>query len=213
MRARYILFIVISIFCNTTYLHCQITQSTYDTKDRPKARAIPINVKPIIDGEVMDDEIWKQIPPFGDLYQVQPNFGKPASEKTEIRIAYTAETFFLSVICYDSQPDKLVVSDPRRDANLDNTDAFIFVLDTYKDGQNGFVFGTNSLGIEYDAQVDNEGQGNRNVNRQQSGTIGGFNLNWDASYTVKAQVKEYGWSAEFAIPLRTIRFQAGKDGE
>ncbi|MBT8182388.1 MAG: carbohydrate binding family 9 domain-containing protein [Eudoraea sp.] len=211
MRARYILFIVIYIFCNTTYLHCQVTESTYDAKDRPKARAIPINVNPIIDGEVMDDEIWKQIPPFGDFYQVQPNFGKPASEKTEIRIAYTSETFFLSVICYDSQPDKLVVSDPRRDANLDNTDAFIFVLDTYKDGQNGFVFGTNSLGIEYDAQVDNEGQGNRNVNRQQSGTIGGFNLNWDASFTVKAQVKEYGWSAEFAIPLRTIRFQAGKD--
>uniref|UniRef100_UPI0035935737 hypothetical protein n=1 Tax=Pricia sp. TaxID=2268138 RepID=UPI0035935737 len=57
-----------------------------------------------------------------------------------------------------------------------------FILDTYKDGQNGFVFGTNSIGVEYDAQVDNEGQGNTNVNRQQVGTIGGFNLNWDGSW-------------------------------
>ena len=104
-----------------------------------------------------------------------------------------------------------MVSDARRDANLDNTDAFIFILDTYKDGQNGFIFGTNSLGVEYDAQVDNEGQGNFNANRQQGGTIGGFNLNWDAAYEVKAKVGDYGWSAEFAIPLRTIRFQAGKD--
>lgn len=211
MRVVHVLFSILCILCNTTYLYCQDTESTYDTADRPIASAIPVKKGPVIDGEVMDDEIWKEISPFGNLYQVQPNFGNPASEKTEIRIAYTDETFYLSVICYDAQPDKLVVSDPRRDANLDNTDAFIFVLDTYKDGQNGFVFGTNSLGIEYDAQVDNEGQGNRNVNRQQSGTIGGFNLNWDASYTVKAQVKEYGWSAEFAIPLRTIRFQAGKD--
>ena len=157
MRVAYFLFIILCVLFNTTYLYCQATESTYDTADRPIARAIPVKKGPVIDGEVIDDEIWKEIIPFGNLYQVQPNFGNPASEKTEIRIAYTDETFYLSVICFDAQPDKLVVSDPRRDANLDNTDAFIFVLDTYKDGQNGFVFGTNSLGIEYDAQVDNEG--------------------------------------------------------
>ncbi len=183
----------------------------YDGDGRPVAQAIAISTEPIIDGEVLNDPVWAALESFGDFTQLQPNFGYPASEKTEIRIAYTPETFYLSVICYDSQPNNLVVSDPRRDANLDNTDAFIFVLDTYKDGQNGFVFGTNSLGIEYDAQVDNEGQGNFNANRQQGGTIGGFNLNWDASFTVKSKVTDYGWSAEFAIPLRTIRFQAGKD--
>ncbi len=178
---------------------------------RPKALAIAIGEEPIIDGLVMEDPIWQSIEPFGNLTQTQPNFGSPASEKTEIRIAYTSETFFLSVVCYDSRPNNLVVSDARRDADLDNTDAFVFILDTYKDGQNGFVFGTNSLGVEYDAQVDNEGQGNNNVNRQQGGTIGGFNLNWDGSWEVKASVGDYGWSAEFAIPLRTLRFQSGKD--
>ncbi len=179
--------------------------------DRPTVEAVPLLERPQIDGEVINDPIWQAISPFGDLIQTQPNFGAAASEKTEIRIAYTAETFYLSVVCYDAAPDQLVVSDARRDANLDNTDAFIFILDTYKDGQNGFIFGTNSLGVEYDAQVDNEGQGNFNANRQQGGTIGGFNLNWDAAYEVKAKVGDYGWSAEFAIPLRTIRFQAGKD--
>lgn len=180
-------------------------------KDVPTAHANKIEQDPVIDGEVLSDELWKSITPITALIQNQPNRGQPASENTEIRIAYTDRMFYLSVVCYDSQPDKLVVSDPRRDANLDNTDAFLFILDTYNDGQNGFVFGTNSLGIQYDAQVDNEGQGNFNQNRQAGGMIGGFNLNWDASWDVEAKVGDYGWSAEFAIPFRSIRFATGDD--
>jgi hypothetical protein len=185
--------------------------TTTNLKERPTATAISITEEPLLDGDVLNDAIWQQIKPFGSLNQMQPNYGQPASEKTDIRIAYTASTFYLSVVCYDSQPDNLVVSDARRDANLEDTDAFIFILDTYKDNQNGFVFGTNSIGVEYDAQVDNEGQGNFNANRQQGGTIGGFNINWDGSWEVQTKVGDFGWSAEFAIPLRTIRFQSGKD--
>ncbi|MCB0637473.1 MAG: carbohydrate binding family 9 domain-containing protein, partial [Lewinella sp.] len=179
--------------------------------DRPVAVAVTLAERPTIDGEVINDPVWQGITPFGGFTQAQPNFGEPASEKTEIRIAYTDDVFYLSVVCHDAAPGALVVTDARRDASLDNTDAFLFILDTYKDNQNGFVFGTNALGVEYDAQVDNEGQGNFNANRQQGGTIGGFNINWDGSWVVKTQVGEYGWSAEFEIPLSTIRFQPGKD--
>ncbi|MGB5269045.1 MAG: hydrolase, partial [Eudoraea sp.] len=79
MRVACVLFVILCILCNTTYLYCQVTESTYDTADRPIARAIPVKKGPVIDGEVMDDEIWKEITPFGNLYQVQPNFGNPAS--------------------------------------------------------------------------------------------------------------------------------------
>ncbi len=182
-----------------------------DVNERPSVQAVSIEINPTIDGEVINDEVWQNISPIVDLWQTRPNAGQSASEKTEVRISYTSSTFYLSVVCYDSEPDKLVVSDSRRDASLDNTDGFMFILDTYNDSQNGFVFGTNSVGIEYDAQVDNEGQGNFNANRQQGGIIGGFNLNWDASWEVKAQVGDYGWSAEFAIPFRTLRFNAGQD--
>ena len=82
---------------------------------RPTTLAIPISEEPVIDGKVMEDALWQSIKPFGDLTQTQPNFGNPASEKTEIRIAYTTETFFVSVVCYDSRPNNLVVSDARRD--------------------------------------------------------------------------------------------------
>ena len=182
-----------------------------DITKRPTAQSYGLERDPVIDGDVLQDEVWKNLTPIDQLWQTKPNAGYPASEKTEIRIGYTATTFYLSVVCYDAEPQKLVVSDARRDATLDNTDSFLFILDTYHDGQNGFIFGTNSIGIEYDGQVDNEGQGNFSVARLQAGVIGGFNLNWDASWSVKALVGDFGWSAEFAIPLRTLRFASGKD--
>ena len=209
MRIKYYCTLAICYF-SITSVFGQNKGITYQ-EDRPSMKAVKIESAPEIDGEVRNDPLWLEIPAQGNLMQTQPNFGYPASEKTDIRIAYTEDTFYLSVVCYDASPKDLVVSDARRDADLDNTDAFIIILDTYKDGQNGFIFGTNSQGVEYDAQVDNEGQGNFNVNRQQGGTIGGFNLNWDASWVVQTQVGDFGWSAEFAIPLRTLRFQTGKD--
>ena len=210
MNSQKYIFIIFltSIFANAAG---QISATMPDVKERPSANSIQLKADPVIDGEVINDELWQQYPAFDGLKQIRPYSGQPASEKTDIRIGYTETMLYVAVVCYDSQPDKLVVSDARRDASLDGTDSFQFIIDTYHDKQNGFIFGTNSLGIEYDGQVDNEGQGNFNNNRQQGGTIGGFNLNWDASWEVKAQVGDYGWSAEFAIPLRTIRFASGED--
>lgn len=204
-------FALFVFLCLSTIGYSQTTDLNNDILTRPTAVAVPIETDPLMDGNILKDEVWQKIKPFGGLLQSQPNYGQAASERTEIRIAYTEHTFYVAVVCYDSDPDGLVVSDARRDALLDNTDAFLFIVDTYKDNQNGFIFGTNSLGVEYDAQVDNEGQGNQNTNRQQGGTIGGFNLNWDGSWKVRTSVHAEGWSAEFAIPLRTIRFQPGKD--
>jgi hypothetical protein len=104
------------------------------------------------------------------------------------------------------------VTDARRDSNLDDTDSFRAIFDTYLDRQNGFVFGTNPAGIEYDGQVTNEGEGGGGggpgSGRSQTGSGGGFNLNWDASFQVRSHVGDFGWSAEFAIPLRTLRYEA-----
>lgn len=207
-RRRHLL--IIAVLCLACRLNGQSPAALgAGNSNRPHLAVPSIDKEPNLDGEVLNDPVWMQISPFGDLLQNQPNFGRPASEKTEIRIFYTKETFFLSVVCYDSEPSKLVVSDARRDASLDNTDSFQFILDTYNDNRNGFVFGTNPIGVEYDAQVDNEGQGNFNANRQQGGVIGGFNINWDAAWVVKATIGEYGWSAEFAIPFRTLRYLSG----
>jgi hypothetical protein len=166
---------------------------------------------PVMDGNVLGELLWKSVNPIKELRQIKPSYGALASEKTEIRVAYTLKTLYVAVVCYDSAPDQIVVSDSRRDADLSDDDSFLFIIDTYNDQQNGFLFGTNADGMEYDAQIDNEGEGNFSANRQQGGVVGGTNINWDASWEIKTEKGDYGWSAEFAIPLRSIRFNGGEN--
>jgi hypothetical protein len=179
--------------------------------ERPISTIQYVSEAPNVDGEVFADPFWESVETITKMFQTKPFAGQLSSEATEIRMAHNDTHFYLSVICHDKSPEKLVVSDARRDASLDNTDSFLFILDTYQDGQNGFVFGTNSIGTQYDAQVDNEGKGNSNSNRQQGGTIGGFNINWDASWKVQTQVGDFGWSAEFEIPFRSLRYTTGEN--
>ncbi len=81
----------------------------------------------------------------------------------------------------------------------------------FKDYQNGYVFGTNPAGIEYDAQITGGGEQSSVMRRFSIGTGGGFNVNWDAAWQVETQIGDFGWSAEFAIPFKTLRYKG--DGE
>ena len=176
---------------------------------RPVQGARLIETPPVIDGAILDDPAWKAIEPISGFRQTTPDDGAPVSERTEVRIAYTKDALLVGVICYDSEPARLVVSDSRRDSPLDDVDSFRFILDTYLDGQNGFVFGTSPSGGEYDAQVSLEGREGDQAARQQSGAGGGFNLNWDAVWTVRTKMGDYGWSAEFSIPFKNLRYAKG----
>lgn len=187
------------------------SQQTPTQSNKPTYFTTELETDPQVDGEIINDPLWQNIPAITDLVQIKPNYGEAVSERTEVRIAYTATTFYVAVVCYDKNAKGIVVSDSRRDADLNDEDSFLFIIDTYHDRQNGFLFGTNAQGMEYDAQIDNEGKGNNNANRQQGGVIGGTNLNWDATWKVRSQLGDYGWSAEFAIPFRSLRFAPGKD--
>ena len=204
----YLLLAVLLLFYTLSFSQNSPTQNNFK---RPYYQASFIENEPVVDGEIRNEELWQSIPLAQELIQIKPSFGAPVSEKTEIRVAYSNTAFYVAVVCYDSEPDRIVVSDSRRDADLNDEDSFLFIIDTYNDQQNGFLFGTNAQGMEYDAQIDNEGKGNFNANRQQGGVIGGTNINWDATWSVRTQLGDYGWSAEFAIPLRSLRFAAGAD--
>ena len=169
---------------------------------------------PIIDGDILNDPAWVSIPAIKTFTQKSPDEGQIATEITEVRVMYSDKIFYVSVVCYDSSPEGIVTTDTRRDAPLNNTDSFMFILDTFKDQQNGYVFGTNAVGIEYDAQVSKGGEMmSISSSRQSVGTGAAFNINWDAVWDVEAQVGEYGWSAEFAIPFKTLRYASKKNQE
>ncbi len=168
---------------------------------------------PILDGDVLGDAAWRVADPATGFRQTAPDEGEPASERTEVRIVYTRDTIYFGVVCYDRDPSSIIVADSRRDSALTDGDSFMVVLDTFSDRQNGFVFGTSPAGQEYDGQVINEGGrrggfGTSGGGEFSRGDAGGFNLNWDGAWQVRTRVSRVGWSAEFAIPLRTIRYPA-----
>jgi hypothetical protein len=164
--------------------------------------AFRVETPPILDGEVLTDPAYAEAKPATGFWQTTPDEGQPSSEETEVFVVYTADTLYVGVVCHDRNPKGIVVADSRRDSSLAETDAFQIVFDTYNDSQSGFLFGTNPVGLQYDGQVTKDGE-------VDVGATGGFNLNWDGVWKVKAKITDAGWSAEFAIPFRTLRFPKG----
>ena len=161
---------------------------------------------PVLDGAVNGEALWQQAELIEGFMQTTPDEGEAATEKTEVRVLYDDEHFYVGVVCYHKDPGQIVVSEATRDGVLQTIDSFQFVLDTFKDTQNGFVFGTSPAGIEYDAQISNEGGGQFGFSGAQAGSGGGLNVNWDGAWEVKTSMDSDGWSAEFAIPFKTLRF-------
>jgi hypothetical protein len=177
-------------------------------KDRPVLTIGRVSeARPVIDGAV-DEPAWGGTTPFTTFVQQEPNEGEPATERTEVRFLLDRQNLYVSLICFDSQPQNMIVSQSRRDADLGDTDSVRILLDTFNDGQNAFVFGTNPFGIEYDGQVMAEGQTGQGGG---GGGASGFNVNWDADWSVRARTTARGWEAEFEIPLRTLRYQPGEE--
>jgi hypothetical protein len=171
---------------------------------RPELRAMLAETLPEVDGDVLNDPAWKNFRAAQGFIQTTPNEGMLASQRTELRVLYSFDTLYISVICFDDNPSGIVETDARRDVELDDSDAILVILDTYHDRQNGFVFGTNPAARQYDGQVTREGSGGG------FGSSGGFNKNWDGVWQVQTQRGDYGWSAEFAIPFTTLRYR-GRD--
>jgi hypothetical protein len=173
--------------------------------------AVKASSDPVMDGDVLNDPAWANVPEVTTFIQKTPDEGQSVSEKTAVKVMYTEKTFYVSVVCYDTNPGEIVISDTRRDSPLNNSDSFSFIIDTFKDFQTGYLFGTNPAGIEYDAQITGGGEGGSMMRRFSMGTGGGFNVNWDAVWEVKSQKGDFGWSAEFAIPFKTLRYATNKD--
>ena len=171
---------------------------------------------PNLDGNVLDDPAWAEVQPVSGFRQSAPDEGQPATERTEVRVVFTDDTVYFGVVCYDRDPSAIIMSDSRRDSSMNDADSFQMVLDTFRDRQNGFVFGTTPAGQEYDGQVTDEGGARRGSGSGGGGGFSrgsgnGFNLNWDGAWQVQTEISDIGWSAEFAIPFRTIRYPDRED--
>ena len=179
----------------------------------PTAFAHAVTVPPVIDGR-LNDAAWANVPPITGFIQRELHEGAPVTERTEVRIITDGQALYVGAWLYESEAAGIVAGEKVRDGDIAKSDYFGFLLDTYHDRQNGFVFTTTPAGIEYDAQVVNEGEGGgiqlAGQTRASAGSLGGFNLNWDGTWTVATSVDSTGWYAEFRIPFTTLRYGAGE---
>ena len=148
----------------------------------------------VIDGS-LDEAPWRQAPKIGDLIQRIPEAGAEPTEKTEVTLLYDKDNLYIGVMCYDSEPQRVLASEMARDASLRADDRLEIVLDTFRDHSNAFYFSTNPAGALVDGLVFANGETNND---------------WDAIWIVRTEQTDDGWSAEFAIPFKTLNFPAGE---
>ena len=188
-----------------------------DPGDLRDLRAQRIEQPPELDG-LVNEPLWRELDVATDFVQQNPDEGELSAEKTEVRIGFDDRNLYIAIICFDSQPENIVVTQNRRDASLRDTDSVQILLDTFNDGQNAFIFGTSPTGIEFDAQVSKAGQtrgaagGPARAGGQGGAQRGGssaLNLNWDGVWRVRSQITKRGWESEIIIPFRTLRYKPG----
>ena len=193
-----------AVICLLTISVADYVYAEGSATQRPVMQSARLLSEPELDGVVLDDPAWQGVVPASGFWQVQPDEGLAATQKTEVFIGFSGDALYIGVVAYDDNPDGIIVTDSRRDSSLNQTDSFQVIIDGMLDRQNGLIFGTNPVGMEYDAQITKEAS---------SGAFGsqGYNLNWDASWSVKAQISDIGWSAEMRIPFKTLRYGKGDE--
>ena len=144
-----------------------------------------------IDG-LLDDPAWQSSRFQGQFTQREPEEGAPTTEKTEVGLLYDEKNLYIGIKCYDSEPDKIIAREMRRDAIVDDDDYFELVLDTYHDHRSGYYFITNPHGNKREAILANEGRD--------------YNPAWDGVWSCRAKITDEGWFVEIAIPWKTLRF-------
>ncbi len=184
--------IIISIVSNIFCAQIIIQKS-------PKlVKAVRISNSIEIDGK-LKEKAWEKAEILLDFMQREPEEGKPVSERTEVRIIYDDKNLYFGVRCWDSQPNLIIANEMRRDVNLINNDCIEIYLDTYHDHRTAFVFCTNALGAQRDGIIIGE------VSLDEQ------NWNWNGTWQNACEIDSEGWTAEIAIPFKTLRF--GDDDE
>ncbi|MCX7975274.1 MAG: carbohydrate binding family 9 domain-containing protein [Candidatus Aminicenantes bacterium] len=162
-------------------------------QEQKVVRAIRLNESINLDG-CLEENIWKKNEPISDFRQKDPIDGAPASEKTEVWVAYDESHLYVAAFCHDSNPSGIIGLLGRRDSLVDS-DWFFVAIDPYFDRRTGYFFGVNPSGSMVDQALYND------VDEDPS---------WDGIWEAKVARVPEGWTVEMKIPFNQLRF-AKKD--
>ena len=157
----------------------------------PVANAVRLTSAVSVDGK-LDEEVWRTAPAITEFRQSQPDEGKPATQRTEVRFAYDDQAIYVGARMYDSMGGKGVVTRLlRRDALSENdSDILQLTFDSYHDHSSRYIFWLNPSGSKRDGTGD---------------------PTWDPVWEGKAQIDSAGWTAEIRIPFNQLNFSRDVD--
>ena len=161
----------------------------------PNIAALPIDGSIHVDGH-LDDAAWANAVPATEFTQRDPEEGKPATERTEVRVLLGDEALYIGARMYDKTPSKIRARLVRRDDDLDS-DFFVVFLDSNHDHTNAVLFRVNPMGCVNDAAVN---------------VYGNQDNSWDPVWRAESSMDSLGWSTEIAIPLSQLHYTTRGDG-
>ena len=148
----------------------------------------------IIDGRV-DDEAWTRCETAKDFWMVTPADTSRAKSKTEAKFTYDDKFLYFSAINYQQTEAPYIVESLKRDFNFGKNDNLWLILEPFNDLTNGWVFGSNAAGAQFDGQIA-------------EGT--NLNPNWDNRWISQTSFDGKKWTLEVAIPFNSLRYKAGE---
>ena len=148
-----------------------------------------------LDG-VPDEPSWLTADSIADFTQREPAEGRPATERTVVRLLATPEGLWVGVWAYDALPAAIRHAALRRDSDFESDDAFTLLLDPLRDQRTGFLFAVNPNGAMTDAQV---------IDFETT------NPDWNGVWDARACLTPFGWTAELFIPWQTLRYHPSND--
>jgi len=159
----------------------------------PLALAAPAAEPVKLDGR-LDEAAWAGAVPIGPLTQTEPEEGAAPGEATEVRVLLDGHALYFGIRCFDRDPGGIAATKMGRDGELEGDDHVMVVLDTFGDRRNGFFFAVNPRGARAEGQISNNSES--------------LNFDWDGIWDASARVDGGGWTAELAVPFKTLRFEA-----
>ena len=151
------------------------------------------DIPPVIDGK-LDDPVWESALTVTGFKTFQPDYGKDSRSRTVAYAVYDKENLYIAYRCYDSSPKKIKATVTRRD-NMFEEDFVSIILDTFNDKQGGYGFMVNPFGVQGDGMMD---------------ISGNLDASHDMVWYSKGIIDEEGYTVEFKIPFKSIRFPGGK---
>jgi hypothetical protein len=155
----------------------------------PHALAARVATAPVLDGK-LNDEAWQAAPPASAFLQKAPVESSAPTERTTVRVVYDEDALYVGVDC-EQTGAPVVERLTRRDREVE-ADWVSVSLDTRRDQKSAFVFEVNAGGALLDGVRYNDTD---------------FSPDWDENWDARVSVREHGWSAEYRIPFRILRFR------